>query len=78
MYKAGSKGLEVAVKDLLPGCGEGGKRPPVEAVFERQDGIAVAALSVSRILSCCLDGGLVCLRPGIGEKDRRKGILSVR
>ena len=41
----------------------------MEAVHQRQDGVAVRALFIGRVLSCHLDGAFVGLRAGVGKED---------
>ena len=63
------EGAEVVVEHLLTGGGQGGDGAAVEAVHQRDDGIAALAVVVEAVLAGRLDGALVGLGAGVAEED---------
>ena len=63
------EGAEVVVEHALSGGGQGGDGAAVEAVHQRDDGIAALAVVVEAVLAGRLDGALVGLGAGVHQKQ---------
>ena len=62
------EGAEIVVEGILPGCGQGGKRPAVEGILQRDNPAAALAVVVNAVFACKLDRALVRFGPRIAEK----------
>ena len=69
--KAGRQGLIQLMVMRLPGGGQGGQRPAVEAVFQRDNGGTGGPFVFRSPLAGGLDGALVGFGAGVGEEDLR-------